>query len=91
MEANRIRKGLVVECQQGVGTILVVDQEAETVLLAKQGSEEQLAVSFDEIEDNPQLHGNCDKYYQFEYPSIKKIKDKINETIQIRVIQLKRI
>ena len=63
MEANQIRKGLVVECQQGVGTILVVDQEAQTVLLAKQGSEEQLAVSFDEIEDNPQLHGNCDKYY----------------------------
>lgn len=69
MEANRIRKGLVVECQQGVGTILVVDQEAETVLLAKQGSEEQLAVSFDEIEDNPQLHGSCDQYYQFEHSS----------------------
>jgi translation elongation factor P/translation initiation factor 5A len=63
MEASRIRKGMVVECQQGVGTILVVDQEAETVLLAKQGSEEQLAVSFDEIEDNPQLHGSSDQYY----------------------------
>ena len=55
MEASQIRKGMVVECQQGVGTIQVVDQEAETVLLAKQGSEEQLAVSFDEIEDNPCL------------------------------------
>jgi translation elongation factor P/translation initiation factor 5A len=63
MEASRIRKGMVVECQQGVGTIMVVDQESETVLLAKQGSEEQLAVSFDEIEDNPQLHGNCEQYY----------------------------
>ncbi len=63
MEASRIRKGMVVECQQGVGTILVIDQEAETVLLAKQGSEEQLAVSFDEIEDNPQLHDSCDRYY----------------------------
>ena len=69
MEANRIRKGLVVECQQGVGTILIVDQEAETVLLAKQGSEEQLAVSFDEIEDNPQLHGSCEQYYQVEHAS----------------------
>nr|WP_164837259.1 hypothetical protein [Vibrio alfacsensis] len=63
MEANQIRKGMVVECQQGVGTIIVVDREAETVLLSKQGSEEQLAVSFDEIEDNPQLHGNSDRYY----------------------------
>ncbi|MGR5134015.1 hypothetical protein [Vibrio alfacsensis] len=63
MEANQIRKGMVVECQQGVGTIIVVDREAESVLLSKQGSEEQLAVRFDEIEDNPQLHGNCDRYY----------------------------
>ncbi|AXY02014.1 hypothetical protein D1115_13570 [Vibrio alfacsensis] len=63
VEANQIRKGMVVECQQGVGTIIVVDREAETVLLSKQGSEEQLAVSFDEIEDNPQLHGNSDRYY----------------------------
>lgn len=64
MEASRIRKGMVVECQQGVGTILVVDHEAETVLLSKQGTEQQLAVSFDEIEDDPQLHGGSDRYYQ---------------------------
>ncbi|GAK18394.1 LOW QUALITY PROTEIN: hypothetical protein JCM19053_3863 [Vibrio sp. JCM 19053] len=63
MEASRIRKGMVVECQQGVGTILVVDHEAETVLLSKQGTEQQLAVSFDEIEDDPQLHGGSDRYY----------------------------
>ncbi|TOM16786.1 hypothetical protein [Vibrio parahaemolyticus] len=53
MEASRIRKGMVVECQEGVGTILVVDREAETVLLSKQGSDQQIAVSFDEIEDDP--------------------------------------
>jgi hypothetical protein len=63
MEASRIRKGMVVECQQGVGTILVVDREAETVLLSKQGSDQQIAVSFDEIEDDPQLHGGSDRYY----------------------------
>ncbi|PFG45349.1 hypothetical protein ATG66_3631 [Vibrio sp. ES.051] len=63
MEASRIRKGMVVECQQGVGTILVVDYEAETVLLSKQGSDQQVAVSFDEIEDDPQLHGSSDRYY----------------------------
>ncbi|AUI85214.1 hypothetical protein BS333_01760 [Vibrio azureus] len=63
MEANRVHKGLIVECQQGVGTILVVDREAQMVLLAKQGSEEQLALGFDEIEENPQLHGGCHQYY----------------------------
>ncbi|UFN70972.1 hypothetical protein LN249_01665 [Vibrio alginolyticus] len=63
MEASRIRKGMVVECQQGVGTILVVDREAETVLLSKQGSDQQIAVSFDEIDDDPQLHGDSDRYY----------------------------
>ncbi|TOM19467.1 hypothetical protein CGH82_13380 [Vibrio parahaemolyticus] len=63
MEASRIRKGMVVECQEGVGTILVVDREAETVLLSKQGSDQQIAVSFDEIEDDPQLHGGSEKYY----------------------------
>ncbi len=63
MEASQIRKGMVVECQQGVGTILAVDREAETVLLSKQGTEEQIAVTFDEIEDDPQLHGGSDRYY----------------------------
>ncbi|EJC7006472.1 hypothetical protein R1W14_002203 [Vibrio parahaemolyticus] len=66
MEASRIRKGMVVECQEGVGTILVVDRvdrEAETVLLSKQGSDQQIAVSFDEIEDDPQLHGGSERYY----------------------------
>ncbi len=42
MEANRIHKGMVVECQQGVGTILVVDHEAQTVLLSKQGAKSSL-------------------------------------------------
>ncbi|EJG0941709.1 hypothetical protein C4G64_RS16660 [Vibrio parahaemolyticus O1] len=45
MEASRIRKGMVVECQEGVGTILVVDREAETVLLSKQGSDQQVAAN----------------------------------------------
>lgn len=63
MDANRVHKGMVVECQQGVGTILVVDHEAQTVLLSKQGGEEQLALGFDEIEENLQLHGSCDRYY----------------------------
>ncbi|WP_281960894.1 hypothetical protein [Vibrio parahaemolyticus] len=63
MEASRIRKGMVVECQEGVGTILVVDREAETVLLSKQGSDQQIAVSFDEIEDDLQLHGGSERYY----------------------------
>ncbi|EHH1074543.1 hypothetical protein [Vibrio parahaemolyticus] len=63
MEASRIRKGMVVECQEGVGTILVVDREAETVLLSKQGSDQQIAVSFDEIEDDPQLHCGSERYY----------------------------
>lgn len=37
MEASRIRKGMVVECQQGVGTILVVDHEAETYCCPNKG------------------------------------------------------
>ncbi|MGY0616554.1 hypothetical protein [Vibrio sp. FJH11] len=63
MEASRICKGMVVECQQGVGTILAVDREAETVLLSKQGTDEQIAVTFAEIEDDPQLHGGSERYY----------------------------
>ncbi len=63
MEASRIRTGMVVECQQGVGKILAVDREAETVLLSKQGTNEQVAVTFDEIEDDPQLHGGSERYY----------------------------
>ncbi|MCQ6453763.1 hypothetical protein NPN23_25340 [Vibrio parahaemolyticus] len=62
MEASRIRKGRVGECQEGVGTLVVVDREAETVLFSKQGSDQQIEESIDEIEDDPQLHGGSERY-----------------------------
>ncbi len=50
METCAIRKGMLVECQQGVGTILAVDREMEMVLVEKTGTQQKLALRFDEIE-----------------------------------------
>lgn len=63
MNINQMRVGMLVECQQGVGRILAVDREADTVLLQGGSSEEQWAVHLDEIESNPQCHDGCDRYY----------------------------
>lgn len=63
MDIAQIRKGMVVECSQGVGTVLAVDRETQSVLLEKQDTHEQLAVDAGEIEFNPQLHTGCERYY----------------------------
>ncbi len=63
MRGCRLKKGMLVESQHGVGRVLIIDNESETVLLEAQGTKQQLALSFDELEENPQLHNDSDKYY----------------------------
>ncbi|UPQ88320.1 hypothetical protein [Vibrio sinaloensis] len=63
MDICQIKKGMLVECQQGIGKVLVVDRETNCVLIEEQSSQQQMAVDVQELIDNPQLHQGCDQYY----------------------------
>ncbi|MEL7290728.1 MAG: hypothetical protein AAGJ78_06030 [Pseudomonadota bacterium] len=63
MDICQIKKGMLVEFQQGIGKVLVVDRETNCVLIEEQSSQQQMAVDVQELIDNPQLHQGCDQYY----------------------------
>ncbi|WP_428772855.1 hypothetical protein [Vibrio sp.] len=63
MRISEIKKGMWLECDQGVGRVLVVDEQSDSVLLEPRHSHEQLALRADEVHDDPQLHNGCDQYY----------------------------
>jgi hypothetical protein len=63
MDISEIKKNMLVECQQGVGKVLVVDKKTNSVLIEDPVSHQQTAVEAGEIIDNPQLHNGCDQYY----------------------------
>lgn len=63
MDISEIKKGMLVECQQGVGKVLVVDAQTRSLLVEHSDSHQQMAVAVDDLIDNPQLHTGCDKYY----------------------------
>ena len=63
MDISEIKKGMLVECQQGVGKVLVVDEQTRSLLVEHSDSQQQMAVAVDDLIDNPQLHTGCDKYY----------------------------
>jgi len=63
MDISEIKKGMLVECQQGVGKVLVVDEQSRSLLVEHSDTHQQMAVEADDLIDNPQLHTGCDKYY----------------------------
>ena len=63
MDICQIKKGMLVECEQGVGKVLVVDRANQSVLVESRDSHQQFAVHIDELMDDPQLHQGCEKYY----------------------------
>lgn len=63
MDISEIKKGMLVECQQGTGTVLVVDEANQSVLIEERASHHQFAAQVDELVDDPQLHFGCDQYY----------------------------
>ncbi len=63
MDIGQIKKGMLVECQQGIGKVLVVDESNQSVLVESRDSHQQFAAHIDELMDDPQLHQGCEKYY----------------------------
>ncbi|MFC5076600.1 hypothetical protein VTH8203_00252 [Vibrio thalassae] len=63
MEIKDVVKGMWVASRHGAGRVLVVDELSQSVLVEPIGSEEQWALSVDEVEEELQLHNGCDKYY----------------------------
>lgn len=56
MDIGQIKKGMLVECQQGIGKVLVVDEANQSVLVESRDSHQQFAAHIDELMDDPQLH-----------------------------------
>ncbi|MBY6197097.1 hypothetical protein [Vibrio hangzhouensis] len=63
MDIKHVVKGMWVESQHGAGKVLVVDEVSQSVLVEPLGSDEQWALSVDEVEEELQLHNGCDQYY----------------------------
>lgn len=63
MDIKHVVKGMWVESQHGSGKVLVVDEVSQSVLVEPLGSDEQWALSVDEVEEELQLHNGCDQYY----------------------------
>ncbi len=62
MELSQIEKGMWLSCEQGIGKVLVVDQQMQTVLLEDRATQQQFAAEASELYEEPQLHSGCDKY-----------------------------
>lgn len=49
MEICKIKQGMLVECAQGIGKVLVVDRATNSVLIEEQSSQRQLAVEVSQL------------------------------------------
>ncbi|MEZ8102843.1 hypothetical protein [Vibrio bivalvicida] len=63
MDISKIEKGMLVECRQGTGTVLEVDQTHGAVVIEERNSHQKFEVDIKDLIDDPQLHLGCDKYY----------------------------
>ena len=63
MDISEIEKGMLVVFEQGVGKILAIDVQNNTVLLEERASRHQFSAEISELMGDPQLHIGCDKYY----------------------------
>ncbi|MCG9598458.1 hypothetical protein L1D15_17200 [Vibrio sp. Isolate25] len=54
MDITEIEKGMLVECKQGVGVILVIDAKTNAVLIEERESHQQFAADISELTGNPQ-------------------------------------
>jgi hypothetical protein len=63
MDISELEKGMLVECRQGIGTVLEVDESAHAVVIEERVSHQKFEVDIDDLMDDPQLHIGCDSYY----------------------------
>ncbi|WP_169739014.1 MULTISPECIES: hypothetical protein [Vibrio] len=52
MEICQVKQGMLVECAQGIGKVLVVDRATNSVLIEEQSSQRQLAVEVSQLIDS---------------------------------------
>ncbi|GEA50472.1 hypothetical protein VIN01S_12760 [Vibrio inusitatus NBRC 102082] len=62
MDMDKIATGMWVESSEGLGRVLAVDKRDEMVLVEGL-HEEQWAVHVSSVNQDAQLHPDCDKYY----------------------------
>ncbi len=60
---GQVTKGMWVEHQNGLGRILVIDEQEQVALVESHSDHEQYAVPIEELEEQLQMHNGCDRYY----------------------------
>ncbi|MDA0148594.1 hypothetical protein [Vibrio sp. LaRot3] len=63
MDIENVQKGMLIETKFGVGKVLVIDPQTDSLLIEQLESHHQLAVDMDDVINQEQLHFGCDKYY----------------------------
>lgn len=63
MDISELEKGMLVECRQGIGTVLEVNESTHAVVIEERVSHQKFEVDIDDLMDDPQLHIGCDRYY----------------------------
>ncbi|OAN18991.1 hypothetical protein A3K86_01030 [Photobacterium jeanii] len=63
MQAKELKQGMWVEHQHEIAEVIAIDHQANTVIIENQLDHQRSTISCDEITDQPQLHGGCERYY----------------------------
>jgi len=63
MDIENVQKGMLVETKFGIGKVLVIDPQTDSLLIEQVESHHQLAVDINDVLNQEQLHLGCDKYY----------------------------
>ena len=63
MDISELEKGMLVECRQGIDTVLEVNESTHAVVIEERVSHQKFEVDIDDLMDDPQLHIGCDRYY----------------------------
>lgn len=64
MNVLELKLGMVCQTKKGVGIVSWIDAQDRAVYLSDLDNKDQhIAVSFDDLQDEPQLHQKADIYY----------------------------
>ncbi|MEJ2765831.1 hypothetical protein VV869_17910 [Photobacterium sp. MCCC 1A19761] len=63
MQAKDLKRGMWVECREGVAEVIDIDVEHNTAIVENMRDHKRINVNCDDIKEQPQLHTGCDSYY----------------------------
>lgn len=63
MKLTNIKKGMWVESYHGVGRVIGIDHQHQSVIVEHRQDHQLQSISIDDLIEQPQLHDGCDRYY----------------------------